>query len=154
MIDPDGGAELMAEAEAYRKDLRRRSSDPSPSRRWFRSATARTIRSFPFACYVRGLSTGAWGWQRDGSGTHVGPLYWDTVQSAAALISPAGLLPPDDVRVQGYLDVLEDRLLLENPNVGRSATGSSPAGSTRADWSARRTCTWPAMTSRSSSARS
>ncbi len=49
---------------------------------------------------------------------HVGPLYWDTVQSAAALISPAGLLPPDDVRVQGYLDVLEDRLLLENHYVG------------------------------------
>jgi hypothetical protein len=34
------------------------------------------------------------------------------------LISPAGLLSPDDVRVQGYLDVLEDRLLLENPYVG------------------------------------
>jgi len=27
-------------------------------------------------------------------------------------------LSPQDVRVQGYLDVLEDRLLLENPNVG------------------------------------
>jgi hypothetical protein len=72
----------------------------------------------PFACYCRGLSTGAWGWQRDGSGAHVGPLYWETVQSAAALISPAGLLRPKDPRVQGYLDVLEDRLLLENPYVG------------------------------------
>jgi len=71
-----------------------------------------------FGCYVRGLSTGAWGWKRDGSGKHVGPLYWETVQSAAPLISPAGLLSPDDVRVQGYLDVLEDRLLLENPNIG------------------------------------
>lgn len=40
------------------------------------------------------------------------------MQSAAALVSPAGLLSPDDVRVQGYLDVLEDRLLLENPKVG------------------------------------
>jgi hypothetical protein len=77
----------------------------------------------PFACYVRGLSTGAWGWMRDGSGTHVGPLYWETVQSAAALISPAGLLPPDDVRVQGYLDVLEDRLLLENSNVASRSKG-------------------------------
>jgi len=72
----------------------------------------------PFACYVRGLATGAWGWRRDGSGSHVGPLYWETVQSAAALVSPAGLFSPNDVRVQGYLDVLEDRLLLENPNVG------------------------------------
>jgi hypothetical protein len=67
---------------------------------------------------VRGLSTGAWGWRRDGSGAHVGPLYWETVQSAAALVSPGGLLSPDDVRVQGYLDVLEDRLLLENAYVG------------------------------------
>ena len=72
----------------------------------------------PFGCYARGLSTGAWGWQRDGSGAHVGPLYWETVQSAAALISPAGLLSPNDVRVRGYFDVLEDRLLLENSNVG------------------------------------
>jgi hypothetical protein len=69
------------------------------------------------------LGTGAWGWQRDGSGEHVGPLYWETVQSAAALISPAGLLPSDDVRVQGYLDVLEDRLLLENKYVGQRAKG-------------------------------
>jgi hypothetical protein len=46
-------------------------------------------------------------------------LFWETVQSAAALISPARLLSPDDVRVQGYLDVLEDRLLLENPRVGQ-----------------------------------
>jgi hypothetical protein len=67
---------------------------------------------------VRWLGTGAWGWQRDGSGMHVGPLYWETVQSAAALISPAGLLSANDIRVQGWLDVLEDRLLLENSNVG------------------------------------
>ena len=40
------------------------------------------------------------------------------MQTGAALISPAGLLSPTDVRVQGYLDVLEDRLLLENHNVG------------------------------------
>ena len=56
--------------------------------------------------------------RRDGSGSHVGPLYWETVQSAAALVSPAGLLSPNDARVQGYLDVLEDRLLLENTYVG------------------------------------
>jgi hypothetical protein len=45
-------------------------------------------------------------------------LYWETVQTAAALISPGGLLSPNDARVQGYLEVLEDRLLLENPRVG------------------------------------
>lgn len=117
-IDPDGGAKLRAEAEAYGRDLRAavdRSIALSPVVP-VRDGTFHSV--IPFACYVRGLGTGAWGWQREGSGEHVGPLYWDTVQSAAALISPAGLLSPRDVRVQGYLDVLEDRLLLENPRVG------------------------------------
>ena len=118
VVDPIGGAKLKAEAEAYRKDLRaavERSIALSPVAP-VRDGTFHSV--VPFACYARGLSTGAWGWQRDGSGSHVGPLYWDTVQTAAALVSPAGLLEPNDVRVQGYLDVLEDRLLLENPNVG------------------------------------
>ncbi len=117
-VNPAEGAGLLAEAEAYRQDLRaavERSIALSPVVP-VRDGTYHSV--IPFACYVRGLATGAWGWQRDGSGSHVGPLYWETVQSAAALISPAGLLPPDDVRVQGYLDVLEDRLLLENTNVG------------------------------------
>ena len=112
------GARLQKEAEAYRRDLLaavERSITLSPVVP-VRDGTFHSV--IPFACYVRGLSTGAWGWRRDGSGAHVGPLYWETVQSAAALLSPAGLLSPSDVRVQGYLDVLEDRLLLENPYVG------------------------------------
>lgn len=116
VVDPAGGAKLASEAEEYRKDLRaavERSIVLSPVVQ-IRDGTFHSV--IPFACYVRGLGTGAWGWERDGSGAHVGPLYWETVQSAAALISPAGLLPVKDVRVQGYLDVLEDRLLLENPN--------------------------------------
>ncbi|MCX6995662.1 MAG: hypothetical protein NTV49_00910, partial [Kiritimatiellaeota bacterium] len=123
VIDPQGGAALAAEAEAYRKELRvavERSIALSPVVP-VRDGTFHSV--IPFACYVRGLSTGAWGWQRDGSGNHVGPLYWETVQSAAALISPAGLMPTDDVRVQGYLDVLEDRLLLENSYVGQRSKG-------------------------------
>ncbi|MDR3690309.1 MAG: hypothetical protein P4L46_13085 [Fimbriimonas sp.] len=117
-VDPVKGAQLKAEAEAYRKDLREaveRSIALSPVVP-VRDGTYHSV--IPFACYVRGPATGAWGWERDGSGSHVGPLYWDTVQSAAALISPAGLLPANDVRVQGYFDVLEDRFLLENQNVG------------------------------------
>lgn len=123
VVDPDSGAKLKAEADAYRKDLRRaveRSIALSPVVP-VRDGTYHSV--IPFACYVRGLGTGAWGWQRDGSVEHVGPLYWETVQSGAALISPAGLLSPDDVRVQGYLDVLEDRLLLENRYVGQRAKG-------------------------------
>ncbi|MGB2937951.1 MAG: hypothetical protein WBD05_07110 [Phycisphaerae bacterium] len=126
VIDPDGGAQLAAEAEAYRKDLRaavERSIALSPVVP-VRDGTYHSV--IPFACYVRGLSTSAWGWRREGSGEHVGPLYWETVQSAAALISPAGLLPLDDVRVQGYLDVLEDRLLLENPNLSKRTRSYNP----------------------------
>jgi hypothetical protein len=122
-IDPAGAAKLRAEAEAYRADLQRaveRSIALSPVVP-VRDGTFHSV--IPFACYVRGLSTGSWGWLRDGSGSHVGPLYWETVQSAAALISTAQLLPAHDVRVQGYLDVLEDRLLLENSNVNRRCKG-------------------------------
>jgi hypothetical protein len=116
-IDPIAGAALQAEAEGYRQDLLaavERSITLSPVVP-VRDGTYHSV--IPFACYVRGLSTGAWGWQRDGSGQHVGPMYWETVQSAAALVSPAGVLSPHDLRVQGYLEVLEDRLLLENEYV-------------------------------------
>ena len=119
MIDPEAGGKLRAEAEAYGHDLRaavERSIARSPVVP-VRDGTFHSV--IPFACYVRGLGTSAWGWRRDGSGDHVGPLYWETVQTAAALVSPAGLLPADDVRVQGWLDVLEDRLLLENANVAK-----------------------------------
>lgn len=118
-IDPAEGARLAAQAQAYHKDLKaavERSIALSPV------ALVRdgTYHSFiPFACYVRGFASGAWSWRRPGSGGHVGGLYWDTIQSAEALISPAGVLPADDRRVQGLLDVLEDRLLLENEKVAR-----------------------------------
>jgi hypothetical protein len=118
-VDSAAGARLRKEAESYGRDLRAavdRSITLSPVVP-VRDGTFHSV--VPFACYVRGQATGAWGWEREGSGGHVGPLYWDTVQSAAALISPAGLLPTKDPRVQGYLDVLEDRDLLENPNADK-----------------------------------
>ena len=62
-----------------------------------------------------------------GERRHVGGLYWDTIQSAEPLVSPAGLLAPGDRRVQGALDVLEDRLLLENPKVAQRTPGYDPA---------------------------
>ncbi|MBN2559594.1 MAG: hypothetical protein JXQ75_01505 [Phycisphaerae bacterium] len=125
-IDPAEGARLEAEAESYRKDLKaavERSIALSPVV-WVRDGTYRSF--IPFACYVRGFASGAWSWRRPGSGAHVGGLYWDTIQSAEPLVSPAGLLPPDDRRVQGALDVLEDRLLLENPKVAERTPGYDP----------------------------
>jgi hypothetical protein len=116
-IDPVVAKGLKEEAENYRRDIHRavdRTIALSPVVP-VRDGTYHSV--IPFGCYVRGLSTGAWGWNRDGSGAHVGPLYWETVQSALPLISPAVLLSPQDVRIQGFLDVLEDRLLLENPKV-------------------------------------
>jgi len=89
-----------------------------------RDGTYRSV--LPFACYVRGLASGAWSWRRPGSGAHVGGLYWDTVQSGESLVSPAGLLSPHDPRIQGLMDVLEDRLLLENPKLAERTPGFDP----------------------------
>jgi hypothetical protein len=84
-----------------------------------------TYHSFiPFAPYVRGFAAGTWGWRRCQG--HVGAIYWDTVQSADPLISPSGLLSPQDPRVQGHLDVLEDRLLLENTKVNSRTRDYAP----------------------------
>jgi hypothetical protein len=122
-IDESEGRRLSAEAEAYRKDLRaavERSIALSP----VVLVRDGTYHSFmPFACYVRGFASSAWSWRRPGSGGHVGGLYWDSIQSAEALVDPAGVLPPDDRRVQGVLDVLEDRLLLENPKLAERTPG-------------------------------
>lgn len=114
-LDPQAGAALAAEAEAYRRDVVA-AIDRSITLTPVVPVRDGTYRSFiPCAPYVRGFASGAWGWRRCQG--HVGALYWDTVQSADPLISPAGLLDPADPRVQGHLDVLEDRLLLENPKV-------------------------------------
>ena len=85
---------LAVEAETYRKDLKaavERSIACSP----VVLVRDGTYRSFlPFACYVRGLRVrGTWSWRRPGSGAHVGGLYWDTIQGAEPLVSPAALLP-------------------------------------------------------------
>jgi hypothetical protein len=117
-VDREQSERLTKEAESYRRDLLaaiERSILLTPVVR-VRDGTYHSY--IPFACYVRGFASGAWGWRRPGSANHVDGLYWDTVQSAAPLISPAGLLPTEDPRVQGFLDVLEDRLMLENWRLG------------------------------------
>jgi hypothetical protein len=124
LIDPQEGAEMGAEAEAYRKDLAA-SIDRSIALSPVVAVRDGTYHSFiPFAPYVRGFAAGAWGWRRCQG--HVGAIYWDTVQSADPLISPSGLMSPLDRRVQGHLDVLEDRLLLENTKVNARTPGYDP----------------------------
>jgi hypothetical protein len=123
-IDPPEGARLDAEAEAYRRDLIA-AIDRSIALTPVVPVRDGTYHSFiPFAPYVRGFAAGAWGWRRCQG--HVGAIYWDTVQSADPLVSPAGLLSPSDPRVQGHLDVLEDRLLLENERVAARTPGFDP----------------------------
>jgi hypothetical protein len=127
-LDPAEGARLAVEAEAYRHDLAA-AIDRSIALTPVVAVRDGTYHSFiPFAPYVRGFAAGAWGWRRCQG--HVGAIYWDTVQSADPLVSPAGLLPPGDPRVQGHLDVLEDRLLLENEKVAARTPGFDP----KKDW--------------------
>jgi hypothetical protein len=125
-VDPENSRRLAAEAESYRKDLLaavERSILLTP----VVQVRDGTYHSFiPFACYVRGFASGAWNWRRPGSVNHVNGLYWDTVQSAGPLLSPAGLMPLDDPRVQGFLDVLEDRLLAENERLTVRTPGYNP----------------------------
>ncbi len=126
-IDPRAGAKMALEAEAYRKDLTaavERSIALSP----VVLVRDGTYRSFiPFACHVRGLASSAWSWRRPGSGGHVGGFYWDATRTATdMLISYGGILSPHDRRVQGYMDVLEDRLFLENPKVYERTVGYDP----------------------------
>ncbi len=126
-LDPKESARMAAEAEIYRKDLTaavERSIALSP----VVLVRDGTYRSFiPFACYVRGFASGAWSWRRPGSVDHVGGLYWDATRTATDMvISYGGILSPQDRRVQGYLDVLEDRLFLENPKVFARTTGYDP----------------------------
>ncbi len=102
---------MAAEAEAYRKDLTA-AIDRSITLTPVVPVRDGTYRSFiPFAPYVRGFASGAWGWRRCQG--HVGAIYWDTVQSADPLISPAGLLSPDGPA---------------RPGTPRRARGQAPAG--------------------------
>ncbi|MBI3818921.1 MAG: hypothetical protein HY286_09550 [Planctomycetes bacterium] len=120
-VDPGAGKKMEAEAEKYRIDLLA-AIDRSLILTPVVQVRDGTYRSFiPFAPYVRGFAAGAWGWLRCQG--HVGAIYWDTVQSADPLVSPSGLLSPHDPRVQGHLDVLEDRLLLENTHVHERTSG-------------------------------
>ncbi len=114
-VDEKAAAELQVEVEEYKKDIynaAQRSIVLSPMVQTGDSAYHSVI---PFACYMRGLGTDAWGWDRDGSTSHWGVLTFETDLSSSPLISVAEIFDVHDKRMQGYLDVLEDRLLVNNP---------------------------------------
>jgi hypothetical protein len=123
-VDPASGAKMSVEAQAYRKDILT-TLDRSITLTPVMAVRDGTYRSFiPLSSYARGLCAGAWGWQRCQG--HTGALYWDAGLVTTPLINPAGLLSIHDRRVQGLLDVLEDRLLVENPKVHQRTAGYDP----------------------------
>ena len=153
-IDPDGRRQLAAEAEAYRKDLRAavdRSIALSPVVP-VRDGTYHSV--IPFACYVRGLGTGAWGWQRDGSGDTSAPCIGTrSSRRRRRSVRPDSCRP----RTCGCRDISTCWKIACSWRIRMSAIGaigSTPVGSIRAGWNVRRICTLPATTSRSFSARS
>ncbi len=114
-VDKAGAAKLQVEVEQYKNDIIAavdRSIALSPIVQTADSAYHSVI---PFGCYMRGLGTGAWGWDRNGSVDHWGMLTFETDLSSSPLISVAEIYNVQDKRMQGYLDVLEDRLLVNNP---------------------------------------
>jgi len=116
-IDPVEAARLSAEADAYRRDILaavERSIALSP----VIPVRDGTYRSFiPPACHIRGCASLGWIWRRRHSFNHWDGIAWDISMGATALLSPVGLMPLSDPRAQGHMDVLEDRLLLENRKV-------------------------------------
>jgi hypothetical protein len=108
LIDPREGARMAAAGEAYRRDAvaaLERSIALSP----VVQVRDGTYHSFiPAGPYIRGFTSGPWGWKR--SRTFAGSTF-DILLTGQVVTT--GLLEATDPRVQGFLDVLEDRLLLE-----------------------------------------
>jgi hypothetical protein len=129
-VDPAEAARLSAEADAYRQDILaavERSILLSPVIP-VRDGTYRTF--IPPACHARGPTSLAWIWKRKHSLNHWDGIAWDISMGAMNLLDPARLLPLSDPRVQGHLDVLEDRLLLEHRKLSMRKADYDP----QRDW--------------------
>lgn len=114
-IDSEAGRRYAEEARSYRNDLLaavEKSLTLSPVIR----VRDGTYRSFlPPAAYVRGPASRFMPTNFSAAGLpmHSPGLYADAIRGGQYLVE-LGILPADDPRVEGYLDVLEDRLLSEN----------------------------------------
>ncbi|MFZ1935005.1 MAG: hypothetical protein WCB27_18380 [Thermoguttaceae bacterium] len=116
-VDPEAGRRFAREAEDYRKALLaavEKSLTLSPVIR----VRDGTYHSFlPTAPYIRGTASrflpAYFGAEVYGMPMHTPGLYADVVLGGEELPF-FGLLPLSDPRIQGLIDVLEDRLLSEN----------------------------------------
>jgi hypothetical protein len=114
-IDPEAGKRYAEEGKVYREALLKaveKSITLSP----VICVRDGTYRSFiPAAPYMRGPASRFMptNFSAPGVPMHSPGLYADAIRGGQYLVE-FGILPAGDVRVQGYLDVLEDRLLSEN----------------------------------------
>jgi len=120
-IDPEAGQRFAKEGEAFRQDLVaavERSLTLSPV---IRTRDGMYHSFLPPTPYMRGpasrFMTANFGAQAFGMSMHTPGLYADAIRGGQH-IAEFGILPPDDPRIQGYLDVLEDRILSENFKLG------------------------------------
>ena len=121
-VDPKMAAEVSAEAQAYRMDLLA-ASNKSIALSPVIQVLDGTYHSFiPLAHDVRGSCVRTGGTRSFG---HGGP-YWGDTAGMPRIVERTGLWAPNDPRISGYLDVLEDVFLLDNPKLRRRTQAYNP----------------------------
>ena len=124
-LDPAAAAKFLAEAEEYARDIRA-AIDTSLALSPVVRVRDGTYRSFlPAAPYIRGPSSRSLPKASCDPG-HTPGLYADVVTGGLHCLHPSGLLPKEDSRAQGMMDVMEDRLLLEHHRLRVRTPGYDP----------------------------